>query len=93
MSSLTEAMSYSSYSADETDRRRPMGRDLGLIPQDSMTPLIPACRIGGQIPDMFRLHPGMNRATARTRSWEVFDDIRTRAPDRLLACPFHYSTR
>lgn len=93
MSSLTGAMSYSSCSADETDRRRLMGRDLGLISQDPMTSLIPAYRIGGHIPDMFRLHPGMNRAAARARAWELLDDVHTRAPDRLLACPFHYSTR
>ena len=93
MSSLTEAMSYSSCSADETDRRRLMDRNLDLISQDPMTSLIPACRIGGHIPDMLRLHPGMDRAGARTRAWELLDDIRTRAPDRLLACPFHYSTR
>ena len=93
MSSLTEAMSYSSCSADETDRRRLMDRNLDLISQDPMTSLIPACRIGGHIPDMLRLHPGMDRAGARTRAWELLDDVHTRAPDRLLACPFHYSTR
>ncbi len=69
---------------NERDRRRLMGRGLGLIPQDPMTSLNPAYRIGGQIGDVLRLHLGMGRAAARTRARELLDEVRIRAPDRVL---------
>ena len=68
----------------ETDRRRLMGRGLALIPQDSMTSLNPAWRIGRQITDVLRLHLGMDRAAARVRARELLDDVHIRAPDRVL---------
>ena len=69
---------------DEADRRRLMGRGLGLIPQDPMTSLNPAYRIGGQIADVLRLHLGMDRAAAGARARDLLDDVRIRAPDRVL---------
>ena len=69
---------------DERERRRLMGRGLGLIPQDPMTSLNPAYRIGGQIADVLRLHLGMDRAAARVRVRELLDEVRIRAPDRVL---------
>ena len=69
---------------DEADRRRLMGRGLALIPQDPMTSLNPAYRIGRQITDVLRLHLGMGRAAARTRARELLDDVHIRAPDRVL---------
>ena len=64
---------------DEADRRRLMGRGLGLIPQDPMTSLNPAYRIGGQIADVLRLHLGMERAAAGARARELLDDVHIRA--------------
>ena len=69
---------------DERERRRLMGRGLGLIPQDPMTSLNPAYRIGGQIAAVLRLHLGMGRAAARARARELLDEVRIRAPDRVL---------
>ncbi len=69
---------------DERERRRLMGRGLGLIPQDPMTSLNPAYRIGGQIADVLRLHLGMDRAAASARARELLDEVRIRAPDRVL---------
>ena len=69
---------------DEADRRGLMGRGLGLIPQDPMTSLNPAYRIGGQIADVLRLHLGMDRAAAGARARDLLDDVRIRAPDRVL---------
>ena len=67
----------------ERERRRLMGRGLGLIPQDPMTSLNPAVRIGGQIADVLRLHLGMDRAAARERTHELLNDVRIRAPERV----------
>ena len=61
-----------------------MGRGLALIPQDPMTSLNPAYRIGRQITDVLRLHLGMDRAAARARAQELLDDVHIRAPDRVL---------
>ena len=68
----------------EADRRRLMGRGLALIPQDPMTSLNPARRIGAQIADVLRLHLGMDRTAARVRGRELLDDVHIRAPDRVL---------
>ena len=69
---------------EEADRRRLMGRGLALIPQDPMTSLNPACRIGRQITDVLRLHLGMDRTAARARARELLEDVHIRAPDRVL---------
>ncbi len=68
----------------ERERRSLMGRGLGLIPQDPMTSLNPAYRIGGQIADVLRLHLGMDRAAARARALELLDDVHIREPERVL---------
>ncbi len=68
----------------ERERRRLMGRGLGLIPQDPMTSLNPAGRIGGQIADVLRLHLGMDRAAARARALELLNDVHIREPERVL---------
>ena len=69
---------------DETNRRRLMGRGFALIPQDPMTSLNPAYRIGRQITDVLRLHLGMDRAAARARARELLDDVQIRDSDRVL---------
>ena len=68
----------------ERERRRLMGRGLGLIPQDPMTSLNPAGRIGRQIADVLRLHLGMDRAAARARALELLNDVHIREPERVL---------
>ena len=68
----------------ERDRRSLMGRGLGLIPQDPMTSLNPATRIGGQIADVLRLHLGMDRAGARARTLELLNDVHIRDPERVM---------
>ena len=68
----------------ERERRRLMGRGMGLIPQDPMTALNPAYRIGAQIADVLRLHMGLGRAAAGARALALLDDVHIRAPDRVL---------
>ena len=68
----------------ERERRRLMGRGMGLIPQDPMTSLNPAHRIGAQIADVLRLHLGLDRTAARERALELLNDVHIRAPERVL---------
>ena len=68
----------------ERARRRLMGRGIGLIPQDPMTSLNPAYRIGGQIADVLRLHLGMGRSAAEARALELLEDVHIRAPKRVM---------
>ena len=68
----------------ERARRRLMGRGMGLIPQDPMTSLNPAYRIGGQIADVLRLHLGMGRSAAEARTLELLEDVHIRAPKRVM---------
>ena len=68
----------------ERERRRLMGRGMGLIPQDPMTSLNPAHRIGAQIADVLRLHLGLDRTAARERALELLNEVHIRAPERVL---------
>ena len=68
----------------EHERRRLMGRGMGLIPQDPMTSLNPAHRIGAQIADVLRLHLGLDRTAARERALELLNEVHIRAPERVL---------
>ena len=68
----------------ERERRRLMGRGMGLIPQDPMTSLNPAHRIGAQIADVLRLHLRLDRAAARERALELLNEVHIRAPERVV---------
>ena len=67
----------------ERDRRALMGRKLALIPQDPMTSLNPAYRIGKQIADVLTLHLGLSVKAARKRALELLDDVHIREPERV----------
>ncbi|MDE0335906.1 MAG: ABC transporter ATP-binding protein [Defluviicoccus sp.] len=68
----------------ERERRALMGRGMGLIPQDPMTSLNPAYRIGAQIADVLRLHLGMDRTAAGARALALLNEVHIRAPERVL---------
>jgi len=68
----------------EGKRRNLMGRGMALIPQDPMTALNPAFRIGDQITDVLRLHMGLDKAAARARALDLLNDVHIRAPERVL---------
>ena len=68
----------------ERRRRRLMGEGLALIPQDPMTSLNPAFRIGKQITDVLRLHLGLGAGAARDRALELLRDVHIRAPERVF---------
>ena len=68
----------------ERERRRLMGRGMGLIPQDPMTSLNPAHRIGAQIADVLCLHLALDRAAAGARALELLNEVHIRAPERVV---------
>jgi len=69
---------------DPARRRRLLGRDMSLIPQDPMTSLNPVHRIEVQLTDVLRLRLGLDRRAARTRALELLEQVHIRVPERVL---------
>jgi peptide/nickel transport system ATP-binding protein len=68
----------------ERERRRILGRDIAMIPQNPMTALNPAARIEAQITDVLRLHLALPRRQARQRAHELLERVQIRQPERVL---------
>jgi len=68
----------------ERARRTLLGRGIAMIPQDPMSSLNPAFRIGSQIADVLRLHLGMSARAARARVLELLHQVHIRQPERVL---------
>lgn len=68
----------------EDERRRLLGRDIALVPQNPMTALNPVARIEPQITDVLRLHLGLTLAAARARALELLQAVQLRDPERIL---------
>jgi peptide/nickel transport system ATP-binding protein len=65
-------------------RRRLLGHDMALIPQDPMTALNPVMRIEAQMTDVIRFHLDLDRDAARRRALELLAAVHIRAPERVL---------
>lgn len=65
-------------------RRRLAGRGMALIPQDPMTSLNPAQRVGNQIAAVFRHGTGAGRREARARAIGLMDEVHIRHPERVF---------
>jgi oligopeptide/dipeptide ABC transporter ATP-binding protein len=61
---------------DRRARRRYQGRRIAMIFQDALAALNPVATVGTQIAEVLRVHEGMSRAAARTRTVELMDQVR-----------------
>ena len=64
--------------------RELLGVRIALIPQDPLTSLNPARRIGDQLTDGLRLRAGMNRKAAWDKALSLLNDVHIREPERVL---------
>jgi peptide/nickel transport system ATP-binding protein len=64
--------------------RELLGVRIALIPQDPLTSLNPARRIGDQLTDGLRLRAGMSRTAAFDKAIALLNDVHIREPDRVL---------
>ncbi|QDL92664.1 ABC transporter ATP-binding protein [Paroceanicella profunda] len=80
---LLEGANLGSYSPGL--RRRTVGAAASLIPQDPLTALNPSRRIGPQITDKLVHILGWTRARADARARALLDEVRIRAPERVMA--------
>ena len=64
--------------------RNMLGVRIALIPQDPLTSLNPARRIGDQLTDGLRLRAGMSRKAAFDKALSLLNDVHIREPERVL---------
>jgi peptide/nickel transport system ATP-binding protein len=69
---------------NEKDLRKIWGEDIGLVPQDPMTALNPARRIGAQLTDGLRLRRGLSSRDAEVRAIALLEEVQIREPHRVL---------
>ena len=66
------------------ERRRLLGAEVALIPQDPLTALNPARRIGAQLTDGLRLWRSLSARDAELRALALLDDVQMREPARVM---------
>ncbi len=70
-------------------RRRLIGQDIAMIFQEPMTSLNPCFTVGWQIGETLRIHLGLSRADARTRTIELLRQVRIPAPEQRMSAYPH----
>ncbi|MEJ2623937.1 MAG: ABC transporter ATP-binding protein [Pseudolabrys sp.] len=65
--------------------RQLLGSEIALIPQDPMTSLNPARRIGDQLTDGLRLKRGLRGAALKKKAIALLNDVQIKDPERVLA--------
>ena len=68
---------------DAADRRRLLGRDISVIPQDPMMSLNPVKRIRTQMVDLFHHRIGLSRTASHTRAVALLDEVMIRDAARV----------
>jgi dipeptide transport system ATP-binding protein len=69
---------------DQGTRRRVLGAEVALIPQDPLTALNPGRRIEAQLTDGLRLWRGLSSKHAEERALALLEDVQMRDPRRVL---------
>ena len=76
----------------DKQRRKITGRDIAMIFQEPMTSLNPCFTTGFQIAEALKIHEGGNRATRRSRTLELLEQVGIPDPQaRLKAFPHQLS--
>ena len=65
-------------------KRRYLGLEITLIPQDPMTSLNPVRRVKDQIEDILQFHLKLTRSEAKDRALELLEEVHVRNPERVL---------
>jgi peptide/nickel transport system ATP-binding protein len=66
------------------ERRRMCGKDISMIFQEPMSSLNPVFTVGFQIGEVLRLHMGMSKKQARTRTLELLGEVGIPDPARKI---------
>jgi peptide/nickel transport system ATP-binding protein len=68
---------------DEEEFRAYRGKEFAMVFQEPMTALDPVYTVGEQVAESVRLHMRMDRANARKRAIELFDEVRLPSPAEI----------
>ncbi|MBX2869337.1 MAG: ABC transporter ATP-binding protein [Acidiferrobacterales bacterium] len=66
------------------ERRKLLGKDIALIPQDPMVSLNPVRTIGTHLSEGLTHHLGITKAEARKQSIALLDEVLIRDPERVI---------
>ncbi len=69
---------------DARSRRRVLGAEVALIPQDPLTALNPGRRIGAQLTDGLRLWRGLSSKAAGEHALALLEDVQMREPAHVM---------
>jgi peptide/nickel transport system permease protein len=65
------------------------GRRIGYVPQEPMSNLDPAFKVGSQLIEPIRRHLGLSRAESRERAINLLERVGIREPERVANCYPH----
>ncbi len=65
-------------------RRRLLGTEVALIPQDPMTALNPSRKIEAQLTDGLRMWKGYSRKAARKCALDLLEEVQMREPEKVM---------
>ena len=66
------------------ERRRLLGAEVALIPQDPLTALNPGRRVAAQLTDGLVLWRGLSRREAAKRALALLEEVQMREPERVM---------
>jgi len=79
----TDAGTIDLIALDEDSMRTHRGNDLAMVFQEPMTALDPVYSVGEQVAEAIRLHLKLNKAKARQRVVELFEEVQLPDPAAL----------